>query len=276
MNDHALAALFVLAVWWLSTSVVLGMVWLARSTFRTSVTALGVLAVVGLYGLFWSRTQTSAASAYLAFSCAVAVWGFHELTFLLGLVTGPRKEPCPTDARGWTRFRYATATVIHHEIALALTLLTIAALTWRGPNRIGMWTFTVLWSMRLSAKLNVFLGVRNVSEEFIPAHLRYLLTYFRRARFNLLMPFSVLAASAMVVRLGGAATASDAPAFLRVGQTLVATILALAVVEHVFLALPVPDALLWRWAIRTKRREDAPIALRPPCPDEPVIVRGRV
>ena len=45
--------------------------------------------------------------------------------------------------------------------------------------------------MRESAKLNLFLGVRNLSEEFLPAHLAYLQSYFRRRSMNMLFPFSV-------------------------------------------------------------------------------------
>jgi putative photosynthetic complex assembly protein 2 len=189
----------------------------------------------------------------VGFASALAVWGWHELTFLLGMVTGPRKTDCPPEARGWTRFACATLVVIHHEVALAATVLALAALTWGAPNQVGTQTFLVLWVMRLSAKLNVFLGVRNLTEQFVPEHLRYLRTYFRRARMNPLMPLSILAASFVVYRLAAAACSPDALAFEAVGHALVATILALAVLEHAFLALPLPDAVLWRWAIQTKR-----------------------
>jgi putative photosynthetic complex assembly protein 2 len=134
---------------------------------------------------------------------------------------------------------------------LALTLLLLAAVTWGKPNQIGTSTFLVLWVMRLSAKLNVFLGVRNLTEQFVPEHMRYLLSYFRRARMNWLMPVSLVAASAVVVQLACDSLSVDATMFVSVGRALVATLLALAVVEHVFLSLPLPDALLWRWAIRT-------------------------
>jgi putative photosynthetic complex assembly protein 2 len=256
MNDRVLAALFVLAIWWLSTGVVLWMVWLGRATFRFSVGVFSVLALAGLGGLFWSSRLQSTGAAYVGFGSALAIWGWHELTFLLGLVTGPRKTPCPPEALGWRRFAHGTAVVIHHELALALTMLAIVVLTWGQPNQVGTWTFLVLWVMRLSAKLNVFLGVRNLTEQFVPTHLRYMLSYFRRARMNALMPFSILAASIVVARLAGVALAADATPFVLVGHTLVGTILALAVVEHVFLTIPVPDAVLWRWFIRTKSVPD--------------------
>lgn len=257
IKDQLLAALFVLVAWWSSTGVILLMDGLPRSTFRFSVTGVSVLAVGGLFGLAWTSRSESQLAAYLAFMFALAVWAWHELTFLLGIVTGPRKEPCPPGARGWRRFAYATSAVIHHELALAITLITVVALTWGGPNQVGTWTFLVLWIMRLSAKLNVFLGVRNLTTEFIPDHLRYLLSYFRKARLNPLMPVSLIVGSAVVVYLLTSGRAADATGVIAVGRTMVATLLALAVLEHLFLTLPLPDALLWRWALRAGHGQPA-------------------
>ena len=129
-----------------------------------------------------------------------------------------------------------------------VTMLAVAAITFSAPNQVGTLTFLVLWTMRLSAKLNLFLGVRNLATEFIPAHLRYLLSYFPKARLNPLMPLSILGGSAVAIRLFFTARESTAAPALE--QTLVGTLLALAVLEHLFLALPLPDAMLWRWALR--------------------------
>ncbi len=168
MLEHALPALFVVFAWWASTGAILLLDGLPRATFRFSIAASSALALAALAGLGWSSAIESASAAYLSFACALAVWGWHELMFLLGKISGPRKIGCPQGVRGWTRFRFAAATVIHHEIALALTLLAIAAFTWNRPNQTGALTFLVLWIMRLSAKLNLFLGVRNFTEEFDP------------------------------------------------------------------------------------------------------------
>ena len=251
MSDHVLTALFVLFSWWISTGVILLLDGLPRWTFRFSVTAMSGLAIGGLYGLWWSSQFASKSMAYLAFVCSLGVWAFHELTFLLGLVTGPRKAPCPADAVGWRRFVYATAAILYHELALFFTLLLLVALTRGAPNQVGTETFVVLWIMRLSAKFNVYLGVRNLTTEFIPAHLRYLLSYFRKARLNPLMPVSIVLASVAVGLLFREALAPGATGFVVVGRTLVATLLAMAVLEHLFLILPVPDAWLWRWAVRS-------------------------
>ncbi len=250
MSEHARAALFVVVAWWASTGVVLWADGLPRSTHRLTLGAATALALGGLFGLWWSSGLETSAGAYVAFSSALVLWGWHELTFLLGVVTGPRKTACPPGVTGWRRFRYAAAVVIHHELALALTLAAVLALTWGAPNQVGARTFLVLWVMRLSAKLNVFLGVRNLTEKFIPEHLRYMLSYFRRARWNPLMPVSLLAAGAVFVWL--------VLQPLTVGKALVATILGLAVLEHLFLAFPVPDAVLWRWALRRDAGSEAP------------------
>ena len=54
-----------------------------------------------------------------------------------------------------------------------------------------VWTFMPLWLMRTSAKLNVFLGGINLGEEFLPPHLRYLLSFMARRPMNVLMPLSL-------------------------------------------------------------------------------------
>ena len=63
----------------------------------------------------------------------------------------------------------AVQSVIYHEFAIAATAAAIYAIVGSGENTTGLWSFVILWLMRLSAKLNVYLGVRNLSENFLPA-----------------------------------------------------------------------------------------------------------
>jgi putative photosynthetic complex assembly protein 2 len=59
--------------------------------------------------------------------------------------------------------------ILWHELGILAVGLVIVAITWNAPNQVGTGTFVVLWVMRTSAKLNLFLGVRNLSEEFCRA-----------------------------------------------------------------------------------------------------------
>ncbi len=254
MSTQAVAALTVVGVWWLSTAAVLFLVWQSPKTHRAILLVSGVLALAALGGVCWANHVETATGAYASFVGAIVIWAWHELSFLLGVVTGPHKDPCPPDARGWRRFRLATATLIHHELALAGTVALLTILSWAGSNRVGLWTFVVLWIMRLSAKFNVYLGVRNVTEEFVPERLRYLVSYFRRARLNPLMPVSLLGSMLVTTALIFAAVSTTATPFAAVAHSLIGTLLALAALEHLFLATPLPDAALWRWAIPVSRR----------------------
>jgi putative photosynthetic complex assembly protein 2 len=181
------------------------------------------------------------------------------VAFLLGIVTGPRRTPCPEGAVGWARARLAFQAVRHHELALVVLALAVLAVTWGAPNQTGWWTFVVLWTMRQSAKLNVFLGVRNLNEGFLPAHLKYLQTYFTRKGMNWLFPVSVAVATMAVIPVWRAAFAPGASAFEVASYSLLGSLLGLAILEHWFLVLPLPSEALWKWGLRS--RDTAPALL---------------
>jgi putative photosynthetic complex assembly protein 2 len=249
-------------VWWFSTGVVLMLDGLPRRTFRLSLGAGVVVALAAMVCLSRTAQHATVAGAYAAFLCALLVWGWIELSFLTGWITGPSKRPMSTGARGWSRVMQAVDAIAHHELLIAVLAVAIVALTWHQPNPVGAWTFLVLWVMRTSAKLNLFLGVRNLSEEFLPEHLRYLGSYFRRRRMNLLFPFTVTAASIVAGLLVSAALADGIPEHRQVGLLLTAALLGLAILEHWFMVLPVPASWLWKWAIRHPGKSVAARAVR--------------
>jgi putative photosynthetic complex assembly protein 2 len=252
-----LPALFTIFIWWFTTGVVLLLNGLAKTTFRWSVLISSALALGSLMGLAHTANQTTVAGAYCAFTCALLVWGWHELTFLTGWLTGPRTSAGTPGATGWLRFSQAVEAILWHELAIIASGLTVMAITWNGANQIGNWTFLVLWLMRTSAKLNLFLGVRNLSEEFLPRHLAYMSSHFRRRPMNLLFPFVMVLASAVLALLVARAVDTTTTVVAATGLTLVATMLAMAIVEHWLLVLPVQSTALWRWALRNRQNPSA-------------------
>ena len=273
MTELALAALFAVFIWWFSTGLILLLDSLPRGTFRWSLVISSLVAVAALLGLAHTAGQTSVAGTYCAFTCALLVWGWHELSFLTGWVTGPRQQALQPGAVGWPRFRQAVQAILWHELAILAVGVVIVALTWGEPNQTGTATFLVLWAMRTSAKLNLFFGVRNLSEEFLPPHLAYLQSYFRRRAMNAFFPFAVAAACAVLAWLVLQALADNTPPVQALGLTLVGTMLALAILEHALLVLPVNATALWRWAMRHRSKQPAPtVAPRPSAEEEAVHV----
>ena len=115
-------------------------------------------------------------------------WGWQEVFFLTGAITGPRRHACAADCSGWRHFRHGVQAILHHELSLLVAGAVLVAIGWNAPNPVGMWTYLVLWGMRQSAKLNLFLGVRNLGVEFLPQHLRYLQSFFRRRAHERAVP----------------------------------------------------------------------------------------
>ncbi|MEX1166194.1 MAG: putative photosynthetic complex assembly protein PuhE [Hydrogenophaga sp.] len=259
MSDIALAALFAVFIWWFSTGIVLLLNGMQRRAYKLSLFASSALAVAALVALNHTADLTTTAAIYCAFTCALLIWGWHELSFLTGWITGPRTTALPAayaQGREGRRFIESVRAILWHELGILLVGGLLIAMTWGAPNQVGTWTFVVLWSMRTSAKLNLFLGVRNLSEEFLPPHLVYLSSFFRRRAMNLLFPFVVVGASLVLGWMVTRAFDPAADAATVLGLTLVGTMLALAILEHGMLVLPVSTTALWRWAM-TKRQTAA-------------------
>ena len=257
LSDWLMPLGFTLFVWWFSTGVILYLDGLPRRTFPNTMGGATLLLGMALWALVHTRDDTSVAGAYCAFTCALLVWAWQEVAFLLGMVTGPRKTACPPGAIGWRRARFAFEAVLWHEMALVLLALAVAACVGSGPNRVGLWTFLALWAMRQSAKLNVFLGVRNLGESFLPEHLQYLKSYFQRRPMNVLFPFSVTAGTAAAAWLLWPLLDAATSAHQATGLRLVGTLLALGALEHWLLVLPLPSEALWRWGLRSHTGKQA-------------------
>ncbi len=250
MPDLALASVFAVFIWWFSTGLVLLLDRMPRGAFRWSLLLSSLLALTAFVALAHTAWQLTVANAYCAFTSALLVWGWHELSFLSGWITGPRKTALAPGTEGWPRFVQSVRAILWHELAISGVGLALIAVTWGAPNQIGVWTFLVLWVMRTSAKLNLFLGVRNLSEEFLPPHLAYLQSFFRRRPVNLLFPMSVTASSLVLGLMVVRALDAGTPPALAIGLTLTGTMLAMAILEHWLLVLPIQGTAMWRWALR--------------------------
>jgi putative photosynthetic complex assembly protein 2 len=250
---YALPALYALFIWWFSTGVIMYLDGLPRKTFKWSILGASVLMVFSLWGVYASRNDASVEGAYCAFSCGLLAWGWQEISFYMGFVTGTRKDPCPEGCSGWKHFGHAIQTSLWHELAIIASGIVIVALTWGSRNQIGMWTFMVLWWMHQSAKLNVFLGVRNLNEEFLPEHLQFLKSFLTKKPMNLLFPLSITISTVILVKLVEAAAHAHGSRFDAAGFCFLAMLMGLAILEHWLLMLPLPAAALWGWSLKSRK-----------------------
>jgi putative photosynthetic complex assembly protein 2 len=265
--DHPLALTIVaIFLWWFFTGVILIAVrWADRQggAAHGMVVLAGVpFLALGAAGVITSLPGTSVAAVYAGFLGALAIWGWIELAFLAGIVTGPERRPCPPGLAGWARFLRAWNTVAHHEIALALGLIALAAVSAGAENKVALWTYVILWVARVSAKLNLFFGVPRINVEFVPARLDHIKGYFRRGQVTPLFPLAItfltFATGCFIERLIAATDPVSVAA-----HTLLAALSALALLEHWLMVLPLPDAKLWRWMLAEGRAPRSPLPTDP-------------
>lgn len=245
-----LAALVALFLWWFSTGLIL---WRVRRADNGgpdahvwSVLSGLPLLIAGVLGFHQTLGDDSVAGVHIAFLSALAIWGWIELAFLSGIITGPNRRPCPEGVPEWNRFLRAFGTIAWHEMLLATATLLMGIMAWDQPNHFGFLTFAVLFVARISAKLNLFFGVSNINTDFLPRPLAHLPSHFRRRPMNGFFPVSVtalcFAAGCWLERLIAAPTPGAGAGF-----ALLTALTLLALLEHWFMVLPLPDQKLWRW-----------------------------
>ncbi|HTY93422.1 MAG TPA: putative photosynthetic complex assembly protein PuhE [Steroidobacteraceae bacterium] len=267
MSSMLSPLLYTAAVWWTTTGLILFLNRLPPRTFLPSLAVASAVMAAALATLHATAQTATVSAIYEGFTATIAVWGWLEMSFLMGFLTGPQRHACPSGCAGLPHLGHAISAILYHEVAILAVAGCVFALTGTGANRVGWETFLVLWAMRQSAKLNLFLGVPNLGEAYLPRHIRYLASMFRRRPMNLLFPLSVTLgtlACATFVR----AAATDTTAAAATADTILATLTGLGLLEHWFLVLPLRTEKLWQWSLR---RDAAPLPI--PSAPAPSLVR---
>jgi putative photosynthetic complex assembly protein 2 len=87
--EFALGALFAVVAWWVATGVILYLDGLPTRTYGTSMAGATLVVAAGIAGVASCSDRQTVASAYCAFASTIAIWGWVELSFLTGFITGP-------------------------------------------------------------------------------------------------------------------------------------------------------------------------------------------
>ena len=245
--DVVWACVFTAMCWWFGTGVILWLDRLPPASFRWSLLGWTMLLILSFKGVYESMREVSVANAYLAFGSVILMWGWHELAFLTGWITGPRKVALTENAQGWQRFKESVQVMLHHELALLINFGILWMMQVDQPNHVALCTYALLWFMRLSAKLNLFFGVPQNGAQYLPPHLVYLASYFRT---RLITPWFVMSISAAIGTWCWLVWQAQQGAMaITTGWVMLATLLGLAIVEHLIMIFPLPLERLWGWAM---------------------------
>ena len=180
---------------------------------------------------------------------ALAVWAWIEVAFLTGYVTGPSRAALPAATRA-----AGTGSSGPWRRSCGMKSRSWQAWFWSsffasGPGGFtGIAAYAILLTMRMSVKINIFLGVPHAPFAFLPEHLRHLGTYFRTRPMTAFFPLSVTCATMLTGYLGyrayGSETTAEAASF-----ALLAALAGFALLEHWFLVLTIASENLWRWVL---------------------------
>lgn len=236
--------------WWFGTGIILLLVRVPQHRFASAMMFWTTLSIPAVYMISQSMLDNSNASVYSGFISTIVIWGWHELAFLTGWISGSRRTRLDHNLNLWNRFKQSVQVIWHHELALFITLMFLLYLQSDHPNHTAICTFTLLWLMRLSSKLNLFFGVPQVGEEYLPHHLAYLGSYFKKSKVSFFFFISIslsCMAWGLIVWQGQSGQVSITPHWV-----LLATLLGLAIVEHVLMVIPFSLEKVWGWALRSK------------------------
>ena len=249
MTTYLAPILFVILLWWFSTGAVL---WLARGMEKqlpARLLGVTVLTAIGFAGAVIASNSTHTLAPYFGFASALAIWSWVEFTFLTGMITGPRIDPCPENITEQTRFKLAFATVSRHEFALVAALLAVWLVTLGGHDQTALWSFATLWLMRISAKLTIFSGVPSFSQDMMPRGIAHLHSYFRDDRIGPVFWFSMITTFLVFIfaifSFGTGAVPDEKFTMI----VMLTTLIALAAFEHLMMILPFKETALWQWAM---------------------------
>jgi len=251
VNDVLLASGYAILCWWFGTGIILWLDRLPPSSFRWSLGGWSVLLLLSFWAVSESMRALSVENAYLGFGSVIVMWGWHELAFLTGWLTGPRKRALQPGVTGWTRFKQSLDVVLYHEIALVVNFAALCLMQRNQPSHVALCTFALLWCMRISGKLNLYFGVPQNGAQYLPKHLSYLASYFPTRGLTPWFVFSFSVALAVWVWIVGQAQLDVVE--ITTGWVLLASLLGLGILEHAMMVLPWPLERLWGWALSTKR-----------------------
>ena len=238
-------------IWWGATGTIIYLC--GRRAWRPwvfgFVTALQPLA---FWQLWAEKNSAETGGVFMSFFWAIVIWSWIETSYYTGFVVGRRTPELEPDTPTGRRFRQAIVANLYHELAILALSGAVIATGWGGVNETGLWAFMILHWTHQSAKINIFLGVNNLTTDYLPDNLKYMAQYFTRRPLNTFFPFSATITTVIATFLFSSILSSNS-AGQQVGQALLFVMMVAAILEHWWLVTPVPTSI-WKWALKSREQ----------------------
>ncbi len=239
-------------IWWGSTGIIIFVC--GRKQWRPWVFGLVTAIQPFAFWQFWAtRDSADVGGTFAAFFWAIVIWSWIETSYYSGFVVGRRVPELEPGSPTGVRLRAAIAANLYHELFIIGLSIVVVILGWGGSNEIGLWAFMILHWTHQSAKINIFLGVNNLTTEFLPDNLKYMAQYFTQKPLNRFFPFSVTISIIIATLLFTNILAAN-NAGQQVGQALLFIMMSAAILEHWWLVTPAPTKA-WDWALKSRQTE---------------------
>lgn len=241
------SSIIVLAFWWIATGVTFAMQRGPRVS-AAILLAASLAACAGAAIIHRSRDDDTPRGARTAFLGAALVWWWTAALFYSGWGVD-LSASISAPPRSMSLALAAIVATLRPDLFALAALVVIGALVVRRRNTVALGAFAVFWLTLQTAKLNVFFGVRNAGVDLLPTRLAGLGAFFGPPHNSPLLLATNLALVIGLVVLLSRAYRARRP-FARHSATLLGTLVALALLEHVLLGVdfraPLWDAFLGR------------------------------
>lgn len=247
-------------LWWGATGIIIYIC--GRKQWRPWIFGFVTLVQPFAFWQLWAtRDSIDVGGIFASFFWAVIIWSWIEVSYYSGFVVGRKIPELEPDSPTGLRFRKAIAANLYHELFILALSAAVLVIGWGGRNEVGLWAFMILHWTHQSAKINIFLGVNNLTSEYLPDNLKYMSQYFTQKSMNSFFPFSVTI-SIILDTLLFTSILSGNTAGQQAGQAILFVMMSAAVLEHWWLVTPVPTKV-WEWALKSRQgqpQESAPVA----------------
>ena len=260
MESKFFTILLTIFLWWFSTGLILYAIrrvdFSSKINHRSFALYCLPLLIIGIIGFVFTINNLTVQTVYISFISSLCIWGWFEIAFLSGLITGKIKSKCEEGKRGLKRFIFAWKTINHSELALIFVTISLFIIVYKEANNFGFLTFAILYIARVCAKINFYLGVPYINFDFFPKPISYMKSLFKISNPSFFWILSVAFLFYLSMINAQNSLSADITYPSSIGYILISSLTFLALFEHLCMVIPFTETRLWSWMLPKKQKNE--------------------